>query len=99
MKRLDLLEVKTEGVFGQALELRETDFGRAPEAFGPVDTDRAPGELVLGAVDAEAAVTEIDEAVVSAPSVRSESTTMPGSTRPRIIPCGAAFEQSATISV
>jgi len=58
-----------EGVFGQALELRETDFGRAPEAFGPVDMDRVPGELVLGAVDAEAAVTEVDEAVVSAPAV------------------------------
>ena len=50
---LGLLEMQMEGVPWQALELRQTDLGHAPEALDAVDMDRAPDELVPGVIDAQ----------------------------------------------
>lgn len=58
-----------EGVLGQALELRKPDLCYAPEAFDSVDVDAASCELVLRMVDAEMAIAQVHQAVVSPPAV------------------------------
>ena len=47
------LEVEMEGVFWNALKLRQTHLGQPPEAFDAVDVGRAIDELVLRVIDAE----------------------------------------------
>ncbi len=59
----------------QALALRQTDLGHAPGALDAVDMDRAPDELVLGVIDAEVTIAEIDKAVVPAPNVGVDNAT------------------------
>ena len=61
--------MQVEGVFRQALELSEPDFRHAPEPLDAVDVDGAPHEFILGMVNAEMAVAEIDQAVVAAPPI------------------------------
>lgn len=90
-------EMEMEGVFGQSLEPGEPHICHPPEALDAVDVDATARELVLGMIDAEVAIAEIDEPVE--PRQPSELITEAGSTRPRIIPCNVAFEQSGTISV
>ena len=57
-----LLEMEVEGVFRQALELSQPDFGQAPEAFDAVDMNGSFRKLVAGMIDADVAIAEIDEA-------------------------------------
>ena len=57
---LGFLEVQVEGASGQALELRQPDFGESPEA--PVGG--SVGELVPGMVDAS--IAEVDQAAAPA---------------------------------
>ena len=64
-----LLKMQMEGVFRQALELSEPDFCHAPEPLDAVDMDGAPHEFILGMVNAEMTVAEIDQAVVAAPPI------------------------------
>ena len=64
-----LLEMEVEGVFRQALELGQPDFGQAPEAFDAVDMNGSFRKLVAGMFDADVAIAEIDEAVVAAPAI------------------------------
>lgn len=47
----------------QALELRKAGFCHAPEALDTVDVDPAPDEFILSMIDAEVAITKIDQAV------------------------------------
>ena len=42
-----------EGVFWNALKLRQTHLGQPPGALNAVDVGRALGELVLRVIDAE----------------------------------------------
>ncbi len=60
-----------EGVLWQALALRQTDLGHAPEALDAIDMDRAPDELVLGVIDAEVTIDEIDKACCTRANRRS----------------------------
>ena len=53
-------EMQMEGVFGQALELRQPYFGQAPKAFDAIDVYASTGEFVLGMIDAVVAVSKID---------------------------------------
>ena len=71
------LEVQVEGVPKQALEHCQTDLCQAPEAFDAVDVNGAVGELVLGMIDAEVTVTEIDQPLQ--PRQLSELITVVGS--------------------
>ena len=63
------LEMQVEGVSRQALELCQANLGQSPEALDAIDVNVALGELVPGMVDAEVAVTEVDQAIVASPAV------------------------------
>ena len=55
--------------FGRPLNLGQPDFGQAPEAFDAVDMNGSFRNLVVGMIDADVAIAEIDEAVVAAPAI------------------------------
>ena len=63
------LEVEVEGVSGQSLELCQPDLCQTPEAFDAVDLDSSFAELIVGMIDAEVAIAEIDQTVVAAPAI------------------------------
>ena len=90
-------EVEVEGVSGQSLELCQPDLCQTPEAFDAVDLDSSFAELIVGMIDAEVAIAEIDQTVVAAQP--SELMTVRRSTRPRMMPWRVGLEQSGTISV
>ena len=63
------LEVQVEGVSGQALELCQPDLCQPPEAFDAVDVDSLFGELVVGMINTEVTMAEIDQPVIAAPAI------------------------------
>ncbi len=70
---LCFFEMEVEGMFGDAVELKQAAFREAPEAFDAVDVLRSAGELVVGVADPEVLVeAEIDQAVVTSPAVGME---------------------------
>lgn len=70
---LGFFQMKVEGMFRNSVELEQTAFGEAPEAFDAVDVVRSPSELVVGVADPEVLVeAEIDQAVVASPAVGVE---------------------------
>ena len=54
---------------GTPLNFASRTLASPPEALDAVDVDGAICELVLGMIDAEVAVTEIDQAVVATPAI------------------------------
>lgn len=67
---LRFFQMKVEGMFGDTVELEQTAFGEAPEAFDAVDVVWSPSELVVRVADPEVPIeAEIDEAVVASPPV------------------------------
>ena len=69
------LEVEMEGVFWNALKLRQTHLGQPPEAFDAVDVGRALGELVLRVIDAEVTIPNIHKSVITPPTIRVDDGT------------------------
>ncbi len=64
-----LFQVQVEYVFWQAFRLRQPHLGHAPEPLDAVDVNAAAGEFVLGMIDAEVPVAEVDQPVITAPTV------------------------------
>jgi hypothetical protein len=63
-----LLEMKTEGSGGAAVELGKASFGETPKTLDAVDVAFAPDKFVLGMEDAAVVVAIDDEAVIGAPA-------------------------------
>lgn len=67
---LCFLEVQIEGVFGNAFELGESEFGISPEALDAIDVRLFVGKFVSPMLDAQVfGVANIDQAIVAAPAI------------------------------
>jgi len=67
---LALFQMQVEGVPGNAIELGESTFGKAPEGLDSIDMMLSLGELVVAVVDPKMFVkTDIHQSVVAAPTV------------------------------
>jgi len=65
-----LFQMQVEGVLGNAVELCEPAFGKAPEGFDSIDVMLSPGELVVAVVDPEMLVkADIHQPVVATPAI------------------------------
>src|SRR5947209_5900952 len=68
---LALLQVQVEGATGNSVELLQSALTVAPEALDPVDMMRALHELVVAMIDSiMLTVSDINQAIISAPAVR-----------------------------
>jgi len=67
---LALFQMQVEGLFGDAVELRQSAFGKAPKGFNAVDMMPSPDELVVAVIDPEMFVkTNVYQPVVAAPAI------------------------------
>jgi|GEM_PF-1588093 len=67
---LTLFQMQIEGVLGNAVELRQPAFGKAPEGFDSVDVMLSPDELVIAMIDPEVLVkADVHQPIVAAPAV------------------------------
>ena len=66
-------EVKIKRMFCNPVELTQTSFGVAPEAFNAVDMRTGFGEFVVGMVNAKMlGIAHIHEPIVAGPAVRMD---------------------------
>ena len=54
---------------GSPLNFASRTYCQTPEAFDAVDLDSSFAELIVGMIDAEVAIAEIDQTVVAAPAI------------------------------
>jgi len=67
---LALFQMQGEGVSGDAVELRQSTFGKTPERLDSVDVMLAPDELVIPVVDPEMFIkTDVYQPVVATPAI------------------------------
>ena len=69
--KLTLFQMQVEGTRIHAAKANKPGLGIAPEAFNAVDVSMPLGKFVLAVINAEVlSVTNINQAVVTAPTVR-----------------------------
>jgi len=67
---LALFQMQTEGLFGNAVELSQSAFGKAPKRLNSVDVMLSPDELVVTVVYPEMLVkADVHQSIVAAPAI------------------------------
>jgi len=81
--------MKVESAIGNSIELLEPALGIAPEALNAIDVMRALHKLIVGVIDSEVLrVSDINQAIIAAPTVRVDGGVNSDSTPNNGLKCG-----------